>query len=129
MSNFCNVDQGFDYIFGRMSAIYGNDFARKWDGIDANLIRSEWTQTLGKFLTYKPSMDYALENLSPDRPPSSLQFRKICQGGPGIPMPDAVQIANNPTVKYTDEQKRKALAQLEALKRSFSDQNASTPNP
>ena len=129
MSNFCNVDQGFDYIFGRMSAIYGNDFARKWDGIDANLIRSEWTQTLGKFLTYKPSMDYALENLPPDRPPSSLQFRKICQGGPGIPVPDAVQIANNPTVKYTNEQKRKALAQLEALKRSFSDQNASTPNP
>jgi hypothetical protein len=129
MSNFCNVDQGFDYIFGRMSAIYGNDFARKWDGIDANLIRSEWTQTLGKFLTYKPSMDYALENLPPDRPPSSLQFRKICQGGPGIPVPDAVQIANNPTVKYTEEQKRKALAQLEALKRSFSDQNASTPNP
>lgn len=122
MSNFCNVDQGFDYIFGRMSAIYGNDFARKWDGIDAKLIRSEWTQTLGKFLTYKPSMDYALENLPPDRPPSSLQFRKICQGGPGIPMPDAAQIANNPTVKYTEEQKRKALAQLEALKRSFSEQ-------
>lgn len=119
MSNFCNVDQGFDYIFGRMSAIYGNDFARKWDGIDANLIRSEWTQTLGKFLTYKPSMDYALENLPVDRPPSSLQFRKICQGGPGIPVPNAVQIANNPTVKYTDEQKRKALAQLEELKRSF----------
>ena len=42
MSDFCEKSQGFDYIFGRMSAIYGNDFARKWDGIDANLIRQEW---------------------------------------------------------------------------------------
>jgi len=119
MSNYCNADAGFDYIFGRMNAIYGNDFARKWEGIDANLIRSEWMQTLGKFLTYKPSMDYALENLPPDRPPSSLQFRKICQGGPNVPIPDAVQLANNPTVKYTEEQKRKALADLAELRNSF----------
>jgi predicted chitinase len=88
MSNFCETEYGFDYIFGRMSAIYGNDFARKWDGIDANLIRQEWINTLGSFLTYRPSMDYALAHIDPARPPSSLQFRKIFQDGPAIPPKD-----------------------------------------
>ena len=55
MSNYCEADVGFDYIFGRMNAIYGNDFARKWEGIDANLIRSEWMQTLGKLAHFVES--------------------------------------------------------------------------
>lgn len=118
MSNFCDSDYGFDYIFGRMNAIYGNDFARKWDGIDPMLIRNEWKQTLGRFLTYKPCMDYALEHIPEDRPPSSLLFNKICQGGPSIPTNTDKQIVYEGK-KYTESAKQQALKDLEALKRSF----------
>ena len=120
MSNeFCDVNQGFDYIFGRMNAIYGNDFARKWDGIDPNLIRGEWIGTLGRFLTYRPMMDYALSNLDPARPPSSLLFRKICQDGPTIPPREPVTQVEYSGPIYSEEAKREALAKLALLRKQF----------
>lgn len=121
-NNFCDSDVGFDYIFTRMSAIYGNDFARKWDGIDPQIIRSEWKQTLGKFLCYKPSMDYALQHINPERPPSSLQFYKACQGGPAIPNPDAKQIGFQ-APKYSEQAKRQAIEKLKELQKQMKVSN------
>ena len=119
MSNFCETEYGFDYIFGRMSAIYGNDFARKWDGIDANLIRQEWINTLGSFLTYRPSMDYALAHIDPARPPSSLQFRKICQDGPAIPPKEPLVQIEQKVPGYSEDSKREALAKLAQLRKEM----------
>jgi len=120
MSNeFCDANQGFDYIFGRMNAIYGNDFARKWDGIDANLIRNEWVSTLGRLLTYRPMMDYALAHLDPTRPPSSLLFRKICQDGPAIPSRQPLAQIDHKVSVYSEEAKREALAKLALLRKQF----------
>jgi hypothetical protein len=120
MSNeFCDANQGFDYIFGRMNAIYGNDFARKWDGIDANLIRTEWIGTLGRFLTYRPVMDYTLLHLDPARPPSSLQFRKICQDAPAIPSRQPLAQVEHKVPAYSEEAKREALAKLAQLRKQF----------
>jgi hypothetical protein len=119
MSDFCEKSQGFDYIFGRMNAIYGNDFARKWDGIDANLIRQEWIGTLGSFLTYRPSMDYALTHIDPARPPSSLQFRNICQHGPTIPPREPLVQIERKVPEYSDKAKREALAKLAELRKQM----------
>jgi hypothetical protein len=119
MSDFCNSEQGFDYIFGRMNAIYGNDFARKWDGIDPNLIRQEWIGTLGYFLTYRPAMDYALRHIDPARPPSSLQFRKICQDGPRIPPKDPLVQIEQKVPEYSETAKREALAKLAELRKQM----------
>ena len=120
MSNeFCDANQGFDYIFGRMNAIYGNDFARKWDGIDANLIRNEWVSTLGRLLTYRPMMDYALAHLDPARPPSSLLFRKICQDGPSIPLRQPLAQVEHKVPAYSEKAKREALAKLALLRKQF----------
>ena len=119
MSDWCEKDYGFDYIFGRMSAIYGNDFARKWDGIDPNLIRQEWIGTLGNFLCYRPIMDYALEHLDPARPPSSLLFRNLCQNGPDFPRVERQRL-EAPDQVVDEEVKRKALEKLAQLRKEFS---------
>ncbi len=40
MSNYlldCTEDEGLDYIFGKMGAIYGASFVRHWDGVDSAL--------------------------------------------------------------------------------------------
>ena len=37
-SNFTTADNGLDYIFGKMSAIYGAAFTRNWDGVDLGLV-------------------------------------------------------------------------------------------
>jgi hypothetical protein len=99
MSNYsqndCTQDEGLDYIFGRMSAIYGAAFLRHWEGVDLELVRQEWKQQLGRFLTYRPSMDYAIDRLKGEFPPSAITFREFCNAGPNIPR-DELQIAYEP---------------------------------
>ena len=99
MSNYsqndCTQDEGLDYIFGRMSAIYGAAFLRHWEGVDLELVRQEWKQQLGRFLTYRPSMDYAIDRLKGEFPPSAITFREFCNAGPNIPTNQA-QLEYNP---------------------------------
>jgi hypothetical protein len=94
-NNDCTQDEGLDYIFGRMSAIYGAAFLRHWEGVDLELVRQEWKQQLGRFLTYRPSMDYAIDRLKGEFPPSAITFREFCNAGPNIPR-DELQIAYEP---------------------------------
>ena len=84
-NNFCDADSGFDYIFARMNAIYGAPFQRQWAETDPKAVRQTWKEIVGNFLTYRPSMDYALHKLNPDFPPSALAFRDLCRMGPDIP--------------------------------------------
>jgi len=94
-NNDCTQDEGLDYIFGRMSAIYGAAFLRHWEGVDHELVRQEWKQQLGRFLTYRPSMDYAIDRLKGEFPPSAITFREFCNAGPNIPR-DELQITYDP---------------------------------
>ena len=95
-NDWCDADAGFDYIFTRMSAIYGANFARHWDGIDLVNVRAEWQKQLGNFLTYRPSMDYAIDRLNGDFVPSAIKFREFCNAGPALPR-DELQITYKPT--------------------------------
>ena len=117
MSNYsqnnCTQDEGLDYIFGRMSAIYGAAFLRHWEGIDLELVRQEWQRQLGNFLTYRPSMDYAIDRLGGDFVPSAIKFREFCNAGPAVPR-DELQITHDPKPvdpEVVAEAKRK-LAEL-----------------
>ena len=94
-NNDCTQDEGLDYIFGLMSAIYGAAFLRHWEGVDLELVRQEWKQQLGRFLTYRPSMDYAIDRLKGEFPPSAITFREYCNAGPNIPR-DELQITHDP---------------------------------
>jgi hypothetical protein len=73
----------------------GQTLLRHWDGIDLVNVRTEWQRQLGKFLTYRPSMDYAIDRLNPDFVPSAIKFREFCNAGPAIPR-DEQQITYNP---------------------------------
>ena len=90
MSNYSETDffeasEGLDYIFDYMSVVYGASFSRHWEQVEPELVLSIWQKALGKFLTYKPSLDYALTHLPPKMPPSASAFRKTCNDGPVIP--------------------------------------------
>lgn len=84
-TDFCKQDEGLDYIFARMMAIFGAPFNRHFDGIDPDIVRQEWKEQLGRFLTYRPSMDYAIKQLDGEFIPSAIKFRKLCNAGPHIP--------------------------------------------
>jgi hypothetical protein len=123
MSNYS--DDGLDYVFGKMGAIYGATFTRHWEGVDTQLVRDVWAEALGKFLTNKPSLDYALKNMNPDFPPSALAFAKLCQAGPEIRRDETMKIERQPTLHEqiaTAAAKQKALEKLKELKRQYSQE-------
>lgn len=122
-NDFCDEDSGFDYIFGVMNAIYGSRFVSHWQDIDPELVRQIWKKQLGSFLTYRPSMDYAIANLD-DFPPSAIKFRELCNAGPSIPKEPikTILIEKQKTEAEWDESdkiKAEALAKLAELKKSF----------
>lgn len=121
-TDFCTPDQGLDYIFGRMMAIFGATFNRHFDGIDPGLVRQEWEKQCGAFLTYRPSMDFAIEKLDGEFVPSAIKFRNLCNAGPEIPRKPVVAIEKQLTQKEKDEierNKKIALAKLAELRKQY----------
>lgn len=118
-AEFCTEDEGLDYIFAKMAAIYGAAFYRNWDGSDPGMVRDTWKELLGRFLTYRPSMDYALRHLNADYPPSALAFREICQKGPAVPRPGELAIAHDPKAGDNSEAKRRGIEALRALRQNW----------
>ena len=121
-TDFCSMDEGLDYIFGYMGAVYGASFSRHWENIDPDLVRHVWAKELGRFLTYKPSLIYALEHLPPTFIPSAVAFRLTCNSGPRIPEKQYTMITKQFTQAEIDQAeaiKNQALAKLAELRQSF----------
>lgn len=118
-ADFCSPDDGLDYIFARMGAIYGASFVRHFDGIDPDLVRQVWKEELGRFLTYKPSMDYAMRRLSGDFVPSAIKFREFCNAGPHVPRKPEETITHQPNPKMSEAIKREHMAKYAEFKRSM----------
>ena len=121
-TDFCKPDDGLDYIFGRMMAIFGSSFARHFDEVDPQLVRQEWKNQLGKFLTYRPSMDFAIDNLDGNFVPSAIKFRNFCNAGPEIPVKPVPQITKQRTqaeIAATEAAKAKAKSLLAELKGKY----------
>jgi hypothetical protein len=121
-NDFCDADSGFDYIFSTMNAIYGARFETNWQNVDPQIIRQVWKERLGRFLTYKPSLDYALEHLKGEFPPSAVTFREMCNAGPNIPDKPVVAITRQKTQSEIAEGERvkaEALQRLAELRKSY----------
>jgi len=121
--DFCSVEQGLDYIFAKMGAIYGSFFIRHWEGIDPNLIRQVWAEACHIMLTYRPKMDHALKNMNPEKPPSALQFAKLLNEAPKIPDKPNFHLKKMKTddeVKQEKHQAEEARLQLRTLMNKFS---------
>jgi hypothetical protein len=123
-TDFCETEQGLDYIFGRMSAIYGAAFLRHWEGVDHELIRQEWANQLGRFLTYRPSMDFAIAHLNEEFVPSAIKFRNLCNQGPTIPRKpvDSFLLERKMTIHEqieSDRIKAEALEKLATLRKHY----------
>jgi hypothetical protein len=116
--DFCDADTGFDYVFTKMNAIYGAAFENNWRNVDPEIVRQTWKEACGRGLTYRPKMDYALQYMNPDRPPSALAFAKLLNDGPRIAEKPHTIITKQPTLHEqiaTAEAKVKALAKLREL--------------
>ena len=116
-NNFTTLDQGLDYVFGYMGAVYGASFNRHWENSDLGLVRQVWKDVLGRYLSYKPSLDFALKSMDKNFIPSALAIKDLCQQGPRIPdKPNSMIEKQLTTEEKLELAKQKAIA-LEAIKK------------
>lgn len=113
-SDFCSADQGLDYIFGKMAAIYGASFTRHWDGVDLMLVRQTWKEMLGVYATYKPTMDFALKSMNQSFVPSAIAFKDLCEQAGRIPVKPERTLTHQKTQAEIDAGR---VAKDEALKK------------
>ena len=112
--DFCDKDSGFDYVFTKMNAIYGSAFENNWRNVDPDIVRQTWIEACGIGLTYKPKMDYALQHMNADRPPSALAFAKLLLDGPRIPQKEHSIIEHQRTKE--DEERNEKLRKEAVLR-------------
>ena len=120
-NDFCSPDDGLDYIYATMGAIYGATFIRHFDGVDPLMVRNVWKNQIGEFLTYKPSMDFAIQHLNSEFIPSAIKFRELCNKGPSIPSKQTL-LENKPkefNQAEHDKAKEVGLEKLQQLKKMF----------
>lgn len=70
-----------DWLFGRLHAKYGSEWARQYDGLPIGDAKSDWGSELAWTFGRQDVIRFALQNL-PERCPNSIQFRNICRAAP-----------------------------------------------
>lgn len=94
-----------DRLFTKLVLVYGNDFLRRWDGLEIADVKADWAHELSAYQQSPGAIRYALENL-PQKPPNVLEFRAICQRAPSTPVEHRLEYSE------TTEEGRQAGLQL-----------------
>jgi hypothetical protein len=74
-------------LFDQLAVTYGAAWAKTWEGVDPHQVKGHWARELGGYTANPDALAYALEYLPPDKPPTVLQFRAICQRAPSPRVP------------------------------------------
>ena len=70
-----------DKIFTKLTLAYGRDFIARWEGIDLNDVKSDWSHEMAGFAEHPEAIAYALANLPP-KAPSVIEFRALARRAP-----------------------------------------------
>ena len=70
-------------LFDRLNATYGRDFMSRYEGQDANAVKTSWSHELSGYANNLHAVAWALENL-PERAPNVIEFRALCRRAPEI---------------------------------------------
>lgn len=86
-SDFCTQDEGIKYVFKMFSIIYGSKIANHWGEMNINTVMNTWKGMIGNYLTYRPAMDFALQNLDPKGfVTNPMAFKELCSQAGRIPV-------------------------------------------
>lgn len=85
--DFCTQEEGIKYVFKMFSIIYGNKIANHWGEMNINTVMNTWQGMIGQYLTYRPILDFALQNLDPKGfVTNPMAFRDLCSQAGRIPV-------------------------------------------
>jgi hypothetical protein len=71
-----------DSLFARLTVRYGVAFMRQYECLDMDAVKADWADVLGGFKDHPDALRHGLDSLDPDRPPTAMQFRKLCNAAP-----------------------------------------------
>lgn len=74
-------------LFDKLTLTYGQQFLRRWQDVDLNAVKSDWSHELAGFANHPEAIAWALQNLNPDSPPTVIQFRAIARRAPAPDVP------------------------------------------
>jgi hypothetical protein len=105
-----DIHQLIDIVFTKLSLVYGRDFLGRWEGIDISDVKGDWAHELSGYEGNPAAIKYALQNL-PNKAPTVLEFRAICQRAPEPAMAGYLDApkANPEVVRRALEAARAAL--------------------
>ncbi len=69
-------------IFEKLTLVYGRQFMDRWEGLDLEAVKADWAHELEQMENHPEMIGYALQHLTPERPPTVLQFREIARQMP-----------------------------------------------
>ena len=86
-TDFWSQDQGIQYVFKMFSIIYGARFASHWENMSMAAVMATWKEMIGNYLTYRPTLDFALKNLdSKGFVTTPMAFKELCSQAGRIPV-------------------------------------------
>ena len=105
-----DINQLIDIVFKKLALVYGRDFLGRWEGIDLTDVKGDWAHELVGYEGNPAAIKYALQNL-PNKAPTVLEFRAICQRAPEAPIDGYLDApkANPDIVRKALESARAAL--------------------
>ena len=65
-------------IFMKLTLIYGRDFTGRWEGMNICDIKTDWSHEMSGYENRPKAIAWALQNLPAGKPPTVLEFRKLC---------------------------------------------------
>lgn len=105
-------DDVIDRLFSALMVRYGSPFLDRWRDLDLSVVKGDWARELSGFAPNLGALRYGLDHL-PERPPTVMEFRKICNGAPpGYLQP---RIENQVAVRGPTPEERKALESIKGL--------------
>lgn len=74
-------------IFHTLTVLHGREFLGRWEGVPIEDVKADWSERLGCFFTRPKAIEYALDNLPDNKPPTVLEFRAVCLRCPAPVLP------------------------------------------
>ena len=122
-SDFCTQEEGIKYVFKMFSIIYGSKITNHWGGMNINVVMETWRGMIGNYLTYRPSLDFALKNLdSKGFITNPMAFKDLCAQAGRIPVKPEATLTHQKTqekLRVDAKAKEEALQKIKEFTQGF----------
>jgi hypothetical protein len=118
-SDFCTKDDGIKYVFKMFSIIYGAKITNHWGDMNVLAVMNVWKEMIGNYLTYRPILDFALNNLDPKGfVTTPMAFKELCSQAGRIPVKPEATLTHQKTQAEIDagiKMREEAMAKIKAF--------------